>query len=73
MWEPETASRRDLIEEPQVLVLPYLPMVTFRSLLQELLVFCELLGIGEGDAVYPLEGIVTRVAEPVGCGMLQQG
>jgi hypothetical protein len=71
VWEPETASRRDLIEEPQVLVLPYLPVVTFRSLLEELLVFCELLGIGEGDAVYPLEGIVIRVAEPIGCGMLQ--
>ena len=48
-------------------------MVTFRSLLQELLVFCELLRIGEGDAVYPLEGVVTCVAKPVRCGMLQQG
>ena len=72
MWEPETASRRNLIEEPQVLVPPYLPMVTFGSLLEELLVFCKLLGIGEGDTVYPLEGVVIRVAEPIGCGMLHK-
>ena len=62
MWEPETTSRRDLIEEPQVLLLPYLPVVTLRSFLEELLVFCELLGIGEGDTVYPLEGVVIGVA-----------
>jgi hypothetical protein len=71
VWEPETASRRYLIEEPQVLVLPYLPVVAFRSLLKELLIFRELLGIREGDTVYPLEGVVIRVAEPVGGGMLQ--
>lgn len=70
VWEPETTSRRNLIEEPQVLLLSNLPVVTLRSFLEELLVFCELLGIGEGDAVYPLKGVVIGVAEPVRCGML---
>ena len=72
MWEPETAPWRNLIEEPKVLVLSYLPMVAFGSLLEELLVFRELLGIGEGDAVYPLEGVVVRVAEPIGRRMLRK-
>jgi hypothetical protein len=47
-------------------------VVAFRGLLEELLIFCELLGIREGDAVYPLEGIVIRVAEPVGCRVLHR-
>lgn len=48
-----------------------LPVVSLGSLLLDLLPLLQLLGVGEGNPVDPLQGLSIRLALPVSGGILR--
>lgn len=66
----ERTPGRQFTKCKQLLLAPDLAMIPLRSLLHLLLVLCHLLGVGEGDTVDPLEGILGGQAFEVGRGVL---
>lgn len=62
----EARSRRELVEEEQLLLLADLAMIALGRLLLELLPLLELLVVGEADAVDPLQHLGVRLALPIG-------
>ena len=51
MREEETASRAEIVEEEQLLVLANFTVIALSSLSEEDFVICELLLVGERDTV----------------------
>ena len=47
-------------------------MITLGCLGQKCFVIRQLFLVGEGDAVYTLQGVVFRITQKVGCRVLQQ-
>lgn len=54
------------MEEEELLILSDSSVIALRCLLEELLVFGHLLGVGEGDTVDALQTLVVLVSEEVG-------
>jgi hypothetical protein len=64
--QKECTPRCELIEEKQVLVLPYDPMIPLQSFLFKPLVFFKLSFFWEGHAVNSLEVVLCGITKPVG-------
>ena len=65
MGQEEAASRAEVVEEEQFLVLSNLAVVAFGSLGKENFIVGQLLLIWEGDSVDALQGVVVGVAEEI--------
>jgi len=65
MGQEEAASRAEVIEEEEFLVLSDLAMVALRSLGKEDFVVGQLLLIWEGDSVDALQGVIVGVTEEI--------
>ena len=65
--QEETAPRTDFMEEKQVVLFAELTVVPLGRLFLEILPLLQLLGVWEGDAVHPLQGLSLAVSLPV-CG-----
>jgi hypothetical protein len=65
MGKEEAASRAEVVEEEQLLVLSNLAVIAFGSLGKEDFVVGQLLLIWEGDSVDALQGVVVGVAQEI--------
>ena len=65
MRQKEATSGAEFVEEVKLLVLPNLAMVAFGGFGEERLVLGQLLLVGEGDTINPLQRVVVRVSKEV--------
>jgi hypothetical protein len=65
MREEKARSRRQLVEEKQLLLLAEYSVVALLGLLDHDFVLLHQLGVREGDTVHALQGVVGSAAEPV--------
>ena len=71
--EEEAGAGAQLVEEEEVLLLSQHAVVVLLGLLHLLLPLLQLLGVGEGDSVHTLEGVVLSVTQPVAGAVLHHG
>ncbi len=69
---PEHRPRRLFLQMEQVQFLADAPMIALFRFFQSRQVFLELLFVGPGGAVDPLQHFIVGIAPPVGAGHLHQ-
>lgn len=65
MRKKESSTRRQLIEEEQILINSDFAMITFRRFFEKFFMFSQLLFIRKSDPVYPLQGIIVLVSTKI--------